>query len=205
MLKDGVPLYGIFAINLFQCEKLLLPNTKIRLKLIQARPNFYMISYNPHVSLKFLYCLLFTRRVFVKEVSHQTLKYQLTNQRACYNFMEAIARTIIFPSGQNQFIQENGFNNAPIRRLAKAMNTNSAFTGHFQDNSFHYRKFGLRELRFVPGGRAVVSTDTTNNCRAYITTRKAMNFNEKIPALPNDFFYRSLCAYIRSHRTVRCW
>ena len=48
--------------------------------------------------------------------------------------------------------------------------------------------FGLRELRIVRGGRTVVSIDTTNNCRAYVTTMKAMNFNEKIPALPNDFF-----------------
>ena len=58
--------------------------------------------------------------------------------------METIARTFIIPSGQNQFIQENVFNNAPIRRIAIAMNTNSAFTGHFQENLFLYQKFGLR-------------------------------------------------------------
>ena len=52
--------------------------------------------------------------------------------------METIARTFIIPSGKNQFIQENVFNNAPIRRIAIAMNTNSAFTGHFQENPFHY-------------------------------------------------------------------
>ena len=102
--------------------------------------------------------------------------------------METIARRFIIPSGQNQFNQENVFNNAPIRRIAIAMNTNSAFTGHFQENPFHYRKFGLRELRIVRGGRIVVSIDTTNNCRAYVTTMKAMNFNEEIRALANDFF-----------------
>ena len=102
--------------------------------------------------------------------------------------METIARTFIIPSGQNQFIQENVFNNAPIRRVAIAMNTNSAFTGHFQENPFHYQKFGLRELRIVRGGRAIVSLDTTNDCRAYVTTMKAMNFNEEIPALPNHQF-----------------
>ena len=66
--------------------------------------------------------------------------------------METIARTFIIPSRQNQFIQENVFNNAPIRRIAIAMNTNSAFTRHFQENPFHYRKFVLRELRIVRGG-----------------------------------------------------
>ena len=147
-----------------------------------------MISYNPHVSLKVLDCSLFTRRVVVNEVYHQTIKYQLTHQPDCYNFMETIARTFIIPSGQNQFIQENVFNNAPIRRVAIAMNTNSAFTGHFQVNPFHYQKFGLRELRIVRGGRAIVSVDTTNDCRAYVTTMKAMNFNEEIPALPHNLF-----------------
>ena len=82
----------------------------------------------------------------VNEVYHQTVKYQLTHQPVCYNFIETIARTFIIPSGQNQFIQENVFNNAPTRRVAIAMNTNSAFTGYFQENPFHYQKFGLREL-----------------------------------------------------------
>ena len=141
LLKNGTTYYDKLAIDLFQCEKLLLPNTKVRLKLIRARPNFYMISYNPHVSLKVLDCCLFTRRVVVNEVYYQTIKYQLTHQPACYNFMETITRTFIIPLGQNQFIQENVFNNAPIRRIAIAMNTNSAFTGHFQENPFHYQKF----------------------------------------------------------------
>ena len=191
LLKDWVTLYGKLAIDLFQCEKILLPNTKIRLKLIRARPSFYMISYNPYVSLRVLDCSLFTRRVVVNEVYHQTIKYQLTHQpwrQLREHFMETIARTFIIPSGQNQFIQKNVFSNAPIRRIAIAMNTNSAFAGLFQENPFHYRKFGLRELKIVRGGRDVVSIDTTNNCRAYVTTMKAMNFNEKIPALPNDFF-----------------
>ena len=156
--------------------------------MIRARPNFYMISYNTHVSLKFFDCSLFTRRVVVNEVYHQTIKYQLTHQPAGYIFMGTVTRTLIIPSGQNQYIQENVFNNAPIRQVAIAMKSNSAFTGNFQENSFHYRKFGLRELRIVRGGRAVVSIDTTNNCRAYVTTMKAMIFSEEIPALPNDLF-----------------
>ena len=102
--------------------------------------------------------------------------------------METIARIFIIPSGQNQFIQENVFNVAPIRRVAIAMNTNSAFTGHFKENPFHHQKFGVRELRNVQGGRAIVSLDTTNDCRAYVTTMKAMNSNEEIPALPNHQF-----------------
>ena len=43
------------------------------------------------------------------------------------------------------------------------MNKNSAFTGHFQEDTLHYHKFGLRKLRLVRGGRAILSVDTTND------------------------------------------
>ena len=55
-----------------------------------------------------------------------------------------------------------------------------------QEKTSHYQKFGLHELRIVRRGRAIVSVDTTNDCRAYVTTMKAMNFNEETPALPKN-------------------
>ena len=102
--------------------------------------------------------------------------------------METIARTFIFPSRQNQFIQENIFNNAPIRRIAVAMNTNSAFAGSFHENFFNYQQFHLRELRVIRGGRAIISLDTTSTCLPYVTTMIAMQFNEDFPALPIEDF-----------------
>ena len=69
-----------------------------------------------------------------------------------------------------------------------AMKTNSAFTGSFDKNPFHYQKFDLREIRIIRGGQAIVSLDTREDCRAYVTTMKAMNFNEDIPALPLQVF-----------------
>ena len=102
--------------------------------------------------------------------------------------METIARTFIIPSRQNQFIQENVFNNAPIRRIAVAMNTNSAVAGSFYENPFNYQQFHLRELRIIRGGRAIISLDTTSPCRPYVTTMKAMKFNEDFPALPMEDF-----------------
>ena len=102
--------------------------------------------------------------------------------------METIARTFIIPSRQNQFIQENVFNNAPIRRIAVAMNTKLAVAGSFYENPFNYQQFHLRELRIIRGGRAIISLDTTSPCRPYVTTMKAMKFNEDFPALPMEDF-----------------
>ena len=125
---------------MFTCEKLLLTNTKVRIKLFRARPNFYMLSDNPKSSLKIVDCLLFTRKILIAEPNHQYLQWNLEREPAQYNYMETIARTFNIPSRQNQLIQENIFNNAPIRRVGNAMNTNSADAGSFHENPFNYQQ-----------------------------------------------------------------
>ena len=149
-----------------------------------------MLSDNPNVSLKIVDCSLFTRRILVAEPNHQYLQWNLEREPAQYNYMETIARTFIIPSRQNQFIQENIFNNAPIRRVAVAVNTNSAVAGCFHENLFSYQQFHIRELRIIRGGRAIVSLDTTSPCRPYVTTIKAMQFasHEDFPALLMEDF-----------------
>ena len=63
-------LYGRLVIDLFTCEKILLPKTIVRNKLIQATPNLFtcsLITDNPNVSLKIVDCSLFTRRILLAE------------------------------------------------------------------------------------------------------------------------------------------
>ena len=105
-----------------------------------------------------------------------------------YNYLETLANTFIIPARQNQFVQENIFNNAPIRRIAIAMNTNSAFTGCFTENPIWYQQFDLRQIRIFKGGQPIVDFDTADNCRLYATTMKAMNFHDDIPSIPIDDF-----------------
>ena len=53
-----------------------------------------------------------------------------------FNYLKTLAKTVIIPARQNHFIQEIIFNNAPVRRIAIAMNTNSAFTVSCTENPF---------------------------------------------------------------------
>ena len=99
-----------------------------------------------------------------------------------------MAKTFIIPARQNQFIQENIFNNGPLRRIAIAMNSNSAFTGSFAENPFWYQQFNLRDIRKLRGGQPIVHHDTTDDCRLYVTTMKAMNFQDDTPSIPVDNF-----------------
>ena len=103
-----------------------------------------------------------------------------------YNYLEFLAKAFIISARQIQFIQENIFNNAPIGRVAIAINTNSAFTGSFTENPFWYQQFDLRQTRILRGGQPIVDFDTADSCRLYVTTMKATNFQDDIPSIPID-------------------
>ena len=105
-----------------------------------------------------------------------------------YNYLETLAKTFIIPARQNQFIQENVFNKAPIRRIAIAMNTNSVFTGCFTEVPFWYQQFDLRQIRILRGGPPIVDFDTADNRRLYVTTKKAMKFQDDTPSTTFDDF-----------------
>ena len=105
-----------------------------------------------------------------------------------YKYLETLAKTFILIAGQNQFVQENFFNNAPICPVAIAMNKNSAFTGSVTENPFWYRQFDLRQIRILRGGQPIVAFDTADNCCLYVTTMKAMNFQDNNPSIPVDDF-----------------
>ena len=105
-----------------------------------------------------------------------------------YNYLETLAETFIILARQNQFIQGIIFNNAPICRIEIAMNTNSAFTGSFTENPIWYQQFDLRQIRMLRGGQPIVDFDTADNCRFYVTTMKAMNFQDDIPSISIEDF-----------------
>ena len=107
---------------------------KIRLRLIRGRPNSYMISNNSNVSPGIVDCSLYTRRIALKD-DHHTKKLDILSYAPVNcNCLETLAKTFIIPARQNEFLQQNIFDNAPIRRVAVEMNTNSAFTGSFTEN-----------------------------------------------------------------------
>ena len=111
-----------------------------------------MISDNPNVILGIMDCSIYTRCTALKDDYHKKRMDMLTYAPVVSNYWETLAKTFIIPATQNQFIQENVFNNAPSRRVAIAMNTNSAFAGSFTKNPFWYQQFDLRQIRILRGG-----------------------------------------------------
>ena len=156
--------YGNLGIDFLTTSELLYANLKVRIRLFRARPKFYMMSENPNISFGIVDWSLYTRRVMLKEDYHKNRMSQLAYAPLEYNYMETLAKTFIIPARQNQFIQENLFNNAPLRRIAFAMISNSAFIGSFAENPFWYQQFNLRDIKTLRGGQPIVHHDTTDNC-----------------------------------------
>ena len=147
-----------------------------------------MNSDNPNVSLGIVDCSLYSRRIALKDDYHKKRMDMLAYAPVEYNSLETLAKTFIIPARQNQFIQENNFDNAPVRRIAIAMNINSALTEYYTENPFWYQQFDLRQIRKHRGGQPIVDFDAADKCRLYVSTMKAMSFQDDIPSVPIDNF-----------------
>ena len=181
-------LYGKMGADFFSTSELLYLNMKVRLRLIRARPKFYKISDNPNAILGIVDCSLYTRGIGLKDDYHKKRMDMLAYTLVEFNYLETLAKTFIIPARQNQFIQENNFNNAPVLRIAIAMNTNSAFTGYYTEKPFWYQQFDFRQIRKLRGGQPILDLDAADDCRLYVTTMKAKNFQDDIPSIPIDKF-----------------
>ena len=113
-----------------------------------------MISQNHNVSLGNVDCTYYTHRVAPKDDYHRKTLDMLACTPAEVNYMETLAKTSTFPAGQKQFIEGIVFSKAPVRRIAIAMNTTSAFTGTYTGNFFWYRQLDLRQTRILKGGQS---------------------------------------------------
>ena len=180
---DGFMLYGKLGFD-FSTSELLYRNMKIRPRLIIARPNFYMISENPKVSLGIVDCSLYTRRIALKDEYHRKRMDMLP-------YTTLLWRSTIWKLLQrlSSFLPDKTSSFKPhYRRSATAMNTNSALTGSYTENPFWYQLFDLRQIRILRGCQPIVDFDTADTCLLYVTTMKAKNFQDDIPSIPIDNF-----------------
>ena len=88
---DGFMLYGKLGVNFFSTSELLYPDMKIRLRLIRARPIFYMISDNPNFSLVILDCSLYTRRIALKNYYHKKRLDMLADTPVEFDYLKTLA------------------------------------------------------------------------------------------------------------------
>ena len=87
-----------------------------------------MVGDTTNVPILILVLLIYTPRNALNGNYHKKRMDMLTYTPMEHNYLEALAKTFIFPARHNQFIQGTFSKKAPFRRIAIAMNANSAFT-----------------------------------------------------------------------------
>ena len=118
---------------------------------------------NPIVSLGMLFSSLYTRQLALDADSHKRRMDILARTPVEYNYSETFL--FFIPVRQNQFFQESILDNVPVRRIAIAINTHSAFTGSYIENPFWYQQIALRQLRKLKAGQPIVDLNAADNCR----------------------------------------
>ena len=187
--NDSFMLYVELGVELFSIFELLYSNIKNKLRIVRARLNFYMINDNPNANLGNHHRSLQTRRIALKVDYHKETKGQACLSPVEFIHLETLAKSFIIPARQNQSVQENIFNNAPVRRIDIAMKAGSAFTGSYTENPFWNQQFDLRQKNSeVPNQLTILMLDEADNCRVYVTTLEIMIFQDDIPLIPIDNF-----------------
>ena len=208
-------LFGKLAVDVFNCDKLLVPKSLVRIKLVKNSPSFALnwcgtsftvntgdTSTSPitpgNFSLKFNKASLATKQMIVNENVYSSLEKALIRSPARYTFTEGEAKTFIVPAGQSTFVRENIFNNRPIRSLAIAMNTNESFTGKLIKNPFHYQSFGLERLVLYRNGTVLFDNSMKDGgiVQLYTNTLRNLHFDHNSPGIPlRDYPNHFVCVY----------
>ena len=92
-----------------------------------------MIGDNPNVSLGIADCSLYFRPIALKDDYQQKRLDMLAYTPVEFKCFETLAKICMILARQNQLLQENFLNNAPVCRFAFAINTNSAFTQSYTE------------------------------------------------------------------------
>ena len=121
---------------------------------------------------------LYARKLAVSENVLTSIEKVLLKSPARYKYTEVIPKTFVIPGGQQSWKYEDIFSKEPIRRMAIAMNTNTAFAGSNDTNPYHYQKFDLRSITIFRNGTPIVGTplDTVDDKRLYIQSLTALAF-----------------------------
>ena len=187
-----VQLCGALHLDFLECEKFLLPNVTLHVRLYRSPNNTVLHLKGTDDDAKNLdgkilpvveKASLFVRKVVVTDSVKLSIERALLKSEAIYPYIESLNKSFIIQAGQNCFIKENIFGTEPIRRLTLCMVKNSLFRSTpLNETPFSYQKFNLQRVEIQRGnGVPLAGTplDTTNNVRLYYNTITALGFKEK--------------------------
>ena len=189
----NISLYGAPHVDVFECERFLLPGVTLHLRLYRAPSNCSLeavgtldadaikaADQTPY-GVVIEKASLFLNKVVLSDSVKMSIERALSKSPAVYPYIGNLNKSFIIQAGQNCFVKENIFGTEPIRRLTMCMVRNSHFRGTtIASTPFPYGIFGLKKVEIQRGnGVPIAGTpmDTGNGTRLYYNTISALGFN----------------------------
>ena len=166
--------YGNVAVDFFTCDRHLLSRFTLQISFRRSMDDFVIISEDAGKTYKVIIieANLFVRKMTLNDEVVSAIEKTLLSSPASYPYLETITKTFLASTGLESWKQEDVFSREPIRRLAICLNTNEAFLGSKQLNSFHFRKFNLEQICIYRNRLPVTDSpiNTTDVKRLYFNT-----------------------------------
>ena len=157
---DAFMIYGKLGVEYFSNSELLYPNLKIRLQLIRAKSNFYMISVNTNVILGNVDWSFYSRCIALKDDYYKKRLDMLAYTLVEFNSLGTLAKTFIIPAKKTvhsgkHFQQWYSSSDC----YCNEYKLNSAFIGSHIENPFGYQQFDFGQIKIFRGGQPIDAGD----------------------------------------------
>ena len=144
------PLYA----DCFGLDKYLINGVDVQLRLFRTRPEFVLVSdeSTPSYKLTIVDAVFKACKVKVDPAIVVNHASTIVNQPARYNYIKTDVKMNTVPSGSNEFIWDNMWNNARPSKVYVAFAKQEAINGSYGTNPFNFKHFNISEIVLYVNG-----------------------------------------------------
>ncbi len=171
-------LRGRPCVDLFDCERAMIPGADMQLKFYLNDPEFYLID--PTATNTFKLQLeaveLYVRRITIGDTFVSEIKSNLKTKNAIYPFTRREMISMSIANGDSSFVKENVFRGQLATRYFFVLVNGGAFNGLITKSPFNFQHYGVTEIALYENGQSVsqhlplklsITTDETISMNAY--------------------------------------
>ena len=149
---------SLIHVDLFQCNRLLIPGCQIKLKFIRNDDNFSLLSATAGAKIKIKNLYLSLRRVTLDPKLHERNEKQLETTPAYYNITQSKIKTYVINSGTQSLTIPNIFRGNLPRSIMFGFVDAKGFNGNIAVNPFTFENFKLKYFNLKKNSEPVVAT-----------------------------------------------
>ena len=158
-------LSGHLCVDLFQCDRALLPGSDISIKIYLNEPKFYLIDTTvvaadkvPSTKVILSSAVLSARRAVVTPSFVNLMKEDVKVSPALYPFTRREVMSVSIPSGSTSLIKENLFQGKLGTRFFFAIVNADQYTGSIITNPYKFQHSNLSEIALMENGNPMTQS-----------------------------------------------